>query len=209
MWFTSLSHPDGTRQVWGQVWHPHTHTRSFSPPPPPIPRPTAEYRMPPDLHSAGFARPDGYQLGRALAMAQRCRIAGACSRRACARRGQATALRERRRMVGAAPCVRGRAVGVCRSGATRRGAGGVRGETARGSSRCCMAAEGGACDGRLRELRATSGVTMGSGSGIWGLLGFTSYTDIWGPLVLPGLRVCGCGFGTSIPASARPGGYDL
>jgi hypothetical protein len=34
-------------------------------------------------------------------------------------------------------------------------------------------------------------------------------TYIWGPHVIAGVQVCECGFGTSIPAFARPNGYDF
>jgi hypothetical protein len=71
MTYRSTEPLDGTRRLQGRVWHPHIRTRPFSLPLPPAPIPVAGYRMVPDLHLAGFARPDGYPPGRALAAARR------------------------------------------------------------------------------------------------------------------------------------------
>jgi hypothetical protein len=62
-------------------------------------------------------------------------------------------------------------------------------------------------------LGAREGEEMSGGVGRLGGLGVSSRvrvsSDMWGLHIIAGTRVCGFGYGTSIPAPARPDGYEI
>jgi hypothetical protein len=65
------------------------------------------------------------------------------------------------------------------------------------------------CDARVNKARWKIGIDGIWRSGLWGNWDFrvSLDNDMWGQLDIPGLRVRGYGFGTPIPASARPDGF--
>jgi hypothetical protein len=65
------------------------------------------------------------------------------------------------------------------------------------------------CDARVNKARWKMGIDGIWRSGLWGNWDFrvSLDNDVWGQLDIPGLRVRGYGFGTPIPASARPDGF--